>query len=261
MGFRTVWVPEAVGREPFANAAMLLSATDELIIATGIASIHAPHRDDDAGGLEGTERGVPRRFLLGMGVSHQPMVEGVHKQAYDKPYSTMVEYLDAMEPRPVLRRAAHRRAPSACLPRSARRCCGWPLERGLGRIRTSFRGAHRVRPPGDGSRCVVGPEQMAVFETDPTTAPGDRAPGDEHYLDLPNYTNNLRRLGWATTISSTVAATSWSMRSWVWGSLTPSSIGSGLTSWPGPTRVSAGGCPPTRRPADAGMARARQRDP
>ncbi|MEI6199505.1 MAG: LLM class flavin-dependent oxidoreductase, partial [Actinomycetota bacterium] len=41
MGFNTVWVPEAVLREPFASASLLLSATKTMIVATGIASIHA----------------------------------------------------------------------------------------------------------------------------------------------------------------------------------------------------------------------------
>ncbi|MFZ9546777.1 MAG: LLM class flavin-dependent oxidoreductase, partial [Ilumatobacteraceae bacterium] len=41
LGFRCVWVPEAVGREPFASCAMLLSATKHLTMATGIASMHA----------------------------------------------------------------------------------------------------------------------------------------------------------------------------------------------------------------------------
>src|SRR6187200_1106855 len=97
LGFGALWVPEAVGREPMANAALLLSGTSRMVVATGIASLHARTAMTMQAGWKTLSEGFPDRFLLGLGVSHQPMVEGVHKQAYDKPYTTMVEYLDAMD--------------------------------------------------------------------------------------------------------------------------------------------------------------------
>ena len=39
LGYRTVWVGEAFSREPFTTAALLLGATEQLVVATGIASI------------------------------------------------------------------------------------------------------------------------------------------------------------------------------------------------------------------------------
>jgi len=97
MGYGAVWVPEAVIREPFASTALLLSATKKLVLATGIASLHARTAQTMQAGWKTLTEAFPDRFLLGIGVSHAPMVQGVHKGTYDKPYSTMVEYLDAMD--------------------------------------------------------------------------------------------------------------------------------------------------------------------
>ena len=97
LGFSTVWVPEAVGREPFASCGVLLSATEKLIMATGIASLHARSAMTMAAGQKTLTEAFPDRFLLGIGVSHQPAVEGFHGADYGKPYTNMVNYLDAMD--------------------------------------------------------------------------------------------------------------------------------------------------------------------
>ena len=196
LGYRTVWVPEAVGREPFANAAMLLSGTSGLNIATGIASIHARTAMTMQAGWKALSEAFPGRFLLGLGVSHQPMVEGVHKQAYDKPYSTMVQYLDAMDRGPYVA-APPTVAPSRVLAALGPKMLQLAAERGLG--------AHPYFVPVEhtayarqvmGPDALLAPEQMAVFETDPTKARETARRAMRTYLMLPNYTNNLRRLGW-----------------------------------------------------------------
>ena len=76
MGFGTVWVPEAVLREPFASTSLLLSATKKMILATGIASIHARTAQTMQAGWKTVTEAFPDRFVLGMGVSHAPMVNG-----------------------------------------------------------------------------------------------------------------------------------------------------------------------------------------
>lgn len=196
LGFRTVWVPEAVGREPFANAAMLLSGTSGLNIATGIASIHARTAMTMQAGWKALSEAFPGRFLLGLGVSHQPMVEGVHKQAYDKPYSTMVEYLDAMD-RGMYFAAPPTVAPARVLAALGPKMLRLAAERGLG--------AHPYFVPVQhteyarqmmGPDALLAPEQMAVFESDPAKAREIARRAMSTYLGLPNYTNNLRRLGW-----------------------------------------------------------------
>ena len=146
LGYGAVWVPEAVGREPFANTALLLSATQRIVIATGIASLHARTAMTMQAGWKTLSEAFPDRFLLGIGVSHQPMVEGVHGHAYDKPYSTMVKYLDAMDAGMYF--AA---APSCTAATGARRARTEDAE-ALGRTRSRrtpvlrARGAHRRGP-------------------------------------------------------------------------------------------------------------------
>ena len=97
LGFKTVWIPEAVGREPFAHAGILLSATKKLILGTGIASMYARTASTMQAGQKTLTSAFPDRFLLGIGASHGNMVKSLHKTAYVKPYSTMVEYLDVMD--------------------------------------------------------------------------------------------------------------------------------------------------------------------
>ena len=93
LGYRALWIPEAVGREPFAHAGYLLSHTDRLTIATGIANIWAR----DAMTMSAASKTVAEesggRFILGIGVSHAPLVAGLRGHNYDKPYTYMKEYL------------------------------------------------------------------------------------------------------------------------------------------------------------------------
>ena len=96
LGYSALWIPEAVGRHAFVNAANLLTATDELIIATGIAGIHnRPAWTTKMGATELDELSHGR-FILGLGVSHAPMV-GMRGLDVGKPLSGMRTYLDTMD--------------------------------------------------------------------------------------------------------------------------------------------------------------------
>lgn len=195
MGFKTVWVPEAVLREPFASTSLLLSATTNMVLATGIASIHARTAQTMNSGWRTVSEAFPDRFVLGMGVSHAPMVEGAHKVNYSKPYSTMVQYLDHMDaaaffsPQP----AAPRRVLAALGPKmlklAADRCDGAhpyfiPVE-------------HTVEARNImGAEALLAPEQAVVFETDPAKARTIARTHMSTYTRLPNYVNNLIRMGY-----------------------------------------------------------------
>ena len=197
LGYRCVWVPEAVGREPFASCAMLLSATKHLTMATGIASMHARSAMTMAAGWKTLAERFGDRFLLGIGASHQHLAEKVHQSKYVKPFSAMVEYLDAMDS------ALFFAAPPATAPRRVLAALGPKMlklsaQRGLG--------AHPYFVPVEhtlGAREILGadallaPEIAVVFDTNAETA---RATARKHMLTynrLPNYTNNLLRLGYS----------------------------------------------------------------
>src|SRR5690606_25316547 len=94
LGYGALWVPEAVGREAVSHAALLLEATERMVVATGVANIFArvPSAVANAQRLLADASGG--RFLLGLGVSHGPMVEGMLGQKWDKPLARMGAYLD-----------------------------------------------------------------------------------------------------------------------------------------------------------------------
>ena len=96
MGYGAVWLPEAVGKDPLVHAGLLLSATTRLTVATGIASIYARDAMAMKQGQMTLTEAFPDRFLLGLGVSHAPMVEGMRGHTYGKPVAAMRAYLDAM---------------------------------------------------------------------------------------------------------------------------------------------------------------------
>lgn len=196
LGYGAVWVPEAVGREPFANAMGLLSGSERIVVATGIASLHARTAMTMQAGWKTVSEAFPDRFLLGIGVSHQPMVEGVHGHAYDKPYSTMVSYLDAMD-RGFYFAAAPTAAPQRVLAALGPKMLKLSAERGLG--------AHPYFVPVEhtalaretmGSDALLAPEVTVVLDDNAETARATARRMMATYLGLPNYTNNLRRLGW-----------------------------------------------------------------
>ena len=195
LGFGSLWVAEAVGRDPFVSSAVLLSATTNLKLATGIANIYARDPMTMVAGQKTLAEAFPGRFLLGMGVSHGHLVAGVRKHDYSKPYSYMVEYLDKMD--------------KALFMAKGPADDGGRLLAALGPkmlelSATRANGAHpyfttpehtAIAREALGADALLAPEQMCVLETDPVEARRIARAGMKIYLGLPNYWNNLKRLG------------------------------------------------------------------
>lgn len=97
LGYASLFYGEAGGKEAFTQAAVLLGGTERLVVGTGIANIHA--RSAPAGEAGARTLGAlhPGRFVLGLGVSHAPLVERSYAGSYSKPLSTMREYLQTMD--------------------------------------------------------------------------------------------------------------------------------------------------------------------
>lgn len=194
LGFGAVWSPEAVGREAFTSAALLLRGGTDITVATGIASIWA--RDAMAGSAahKTLTEAYPDRFLLGLGVSHQPMVEGLRGHVYSKPYSAMKAYLDAMDAG--LFMAAEPTSPP-------RRVLAALRPRMLELARDRADGAHPYFVPPEHTalaREALGPdkllavEQAVVLDTDPASAREKARSHTRTYAGLPNYKGNIQRL-------------------------------------------------------------------
>ncbi len=196
LGYGAIWTPEAVGREAFTSSAVLLAGTTRIVIATGIANIWVRDATAMAAAQKTLAEAYPDRFLLGMGVSHAPLV-GMRGHDYGKPLTAMRRYLDAMDGAPFVAvgpATPPRRVIAALAPKML----------ALAAERTW--GSHTYFVPPEhtaearrilGPNALLAPEQAAVLETDATTA---RAIARGHmamYLTLPNYVNNLKRLGFS----------------------------------------------------------------
>jgi probable F420-dependent oxidoreductase len=195
--YSAVWMPESLGsKEVFAHAAILLGASERVIVAPGIASIYARDPMAMANGARSLAEAYPRRFVLGIGVSHAPSV-AMRGSTYGKPVETMAAYLDGMA-------AAAWAGPSLAEPVPLVLAALGPRMLELAAARAD--GAHPYFVPVEHTpvaRAALGPEpclaveQTAVLSTDPDAARRIGRAFAKHYLALPNYANNLRRLGWS----------------------------------------------------------------
>jgi probable F420-dependent oxidoreductase len=137
----------------------------------------------------------PGRFVLGLGVSHQPMVEGLRGQTYARPLTAMREYLDRMDSS-VFMAPEPPEPPLRVLAALGPRMLTLASERADGAHPYNVPPEHTARAREIlGPDKLLAPEQAVVLETDPAEA---RRIGRGHaaiYRDLPNYMNNLRRFG------------------------------------------------------------------
>ncbi len=195
LGYKALWIPEVMGREIFTAAGLLLAATSRLVVASGIANIWARDAMAMAAAQRTLSEAYPDRFLLGMGVSHAPMVQMVRGHSYERPLSYMRAYLDAMDAAPFM--AAQPATPPV-------RVIGALHPKMLALAGARAAGAHPYFVPPEHTakaRAVLGqgpwlaPEQAVVLETDPDTARTIARTHMATYLMLPNYVRNLRALG------------------------------------------------------------------
>lgn len=192
LGYTALWIPD-VGGPVLDSVANLLTATTTVTIATGILNLwmHEPAEVAAAHARLSSTHG--RRFLLGIGVSHAPLIDSKSPGTYRKPLAATAAFLDGLDnaEQPV---AAEDRVLAALGPKMLR----------LAADRS--RGAHPylVTPEhtagareklGDGPLLL--PEQTAVLSEDAEFARGIGREWVRNYLAMPNYANNLLRSGFA----------------------------------------------------------------
>jgi probable F420-dependent oxidoreductase len=197
LGYGAVWVGEAARREAFANASLLLSATDQLVVATGIASIWARDPMAMAAGQYTLAEAWDGRFLLGLGVSHDRLVEP-RGHRYERPLTTMRCYLDAMDQALYL-------APMPD-PVAVTRVLGALRPRMMALAAERADGAHPYLVPvehTEQAREILGPgkllcpEVAVVVTSDRQVARRVARAHLDAYLRLANYRSNLAGLGFA----------------------------------------------------------------
>ncbi len=197
MGYSALWIPEAVGRDPFSQIGYLAASTEKLIFATGIANIYA--RDPMLmNSIRKTVSSLaPDRFILGLGVSHKHLVSNQRGHDYSKPLTTMRNYLAAMDKALFMGQLPEKEAPIVI---------GALRDKMLALASTQADGAHPYNVTPDhtqhareimGPDALLCPEQMVLAVTDATKA---RKIARKHlaiYLGLPNYQNSLKEFGFS----------------------------------------------------------------
>jgi len=192
LGYGALWYPEAVGYEALSSAAFMLANSKALRIGSSIASTYARDAFTARRGMLGLNQMYDDRFILGLGVSHAPMVEA-RGHDYDRPVPAMRAYLDRLQADqpgaadwpvmlaalgPVMMKLAFARSQGA-LPVNA--------------TPEHTRRAAALMPPGK----HLAVAQKFLIETDPARA---RAIGRAElamYLTMPNYLNHWQRLGFS----------------------------------------------------------------
>lgn len=194
-GYRTLWIPEAMGRDPFISAALIFANTSVLNVATGIASIYARDSLATVNAQYALAEQSEGRFLLGLGVSHGPLVEGMRGHTYEKPVPAMRSYLERMA------KTTYQGPGPAHKPQTIIAALG-PKMLALAAELADGVHPYNVTPEHTAmARGIVGPgkllcpEQMVLLEKNPSEA---RAIGRrflQFHLTLPNYRNNFFRMG------------------------------------------------------------------
>lgn len=190
LGYDTLWYPESRGFESLSVAGFMLANTTRLKVGSSIASIYARDAFTARRGMLSLHQLYGERFILGLGVSHPPMVEGIRGHRYEKPIPAMRAYLDALN-----QEAGSERWPVAIAALG-------PLMLKLAREKTRGALPYNTNPRHTAEAAkILGPdkwlaiEQKVTLESDPGRA---RALGRKElarYLTLDNYRNNFLRIG------------------------------------------------------------------
>ena len=197
LGYAALWYPEVLSYESFALGSFLLHQTTTLIVATGIANIYARDATTAKQGQHTLATLSGGRFLLGLGVSHVPLVEDARGHQYRAPVATMRAYLDAMD------KAAAMAPPLQEPPPTVLAALG-PQMTALATARTAGALPYNVTPVHTArARAIVGPdkwlcvEQKVLLVTDPSKARQVARQTMAFYMPLSNYRNNWLRMGFS----------------------------------------------------------------
>jgi probable F420-dependent oxidoreductase len=213
LGYDTLWYPESRGYESFSVAAFMLGHTKTLKLGSSIASIYARDAFTARRGMISLNQLYNDRFILGLGVSHMPMVEGVRGHTYEKPIPAMRKYLNGIT-------KDEKDAANFPLALAALR----PLMLKLSAEMTQGALPYNTTPKHTAeAKKILGPnkwlaiEQKVTIETDPARA---RALGREElsrYMVLDNYRNAWLEMGFSETDLSNGGSDSFIDQMVLWG--------------------------------------------
>ena len=164
LGYSAIWLPGGAGGAVFDDCRALLEVTEHVPLATGILNLWMHTPEETAAGHAEVTGAFPGRFLLGIGISHGPLLEMLGQaDRYQKPLATTRAFLDDLDaatpPVPVAERALAALGPKM-------------LE--LARDRTAGAHPYLVVPEHTrsareilGPDALLAPEQAVFLGTDP----------------------------------------------------------------------------------------------
>ena len=195
LGYGALWIPGGIDDAVLGDVDRLLSATSRIVIATGIINIWKQEAADVAAWWKGQPADRQARVLLGIGVSHAPLIG----EGWMKPVAKVRSWIDQAE-------AAGLPEDTMCVAALG------PKMMALAGKRTGGAHPYLVDPGHTGeSRGILGPgkllapEQGVVLESDPVKARAIVREALAMYMALPNYANSWRRLGYSEEDIATVS--------------------------------------------------------
>jgi len=189
-GYSTLWYPESRGYESMSLAAWLLSCSEKLMIGSSIANIYARDSYTAARAMVSLNALYDGRFVLGLGVSHIPMVEGLRGHRYDKPLAAMGAYLDGIN------KVAASGEPPVMVAALGPKMLALSGAKARGAVPYNVTPRHTAE-----AAAILGPskwlavEQKVMLETDPAKARSLARKELSRYMVLPNYRNSWLRQG------------------------------------------------------------------
>lgn len=189
-GYDTLWHSESRHFEAMAFGAFALAATSRLQIGSSIANIYARDATSSATGMATLNEFSGGRYILGLGVSHVPLVEKLRGHEYRKPLTAMRGYLERM------RQSPEGQAWPVTIAALGPRMLELAAEMTAGALPYNVTPEHTARAAetlGPDRWLVV--EQKVCLETDPARARALARAELSRYMALPNYANNWKRLG------------------------------------------------------------------
>jgi probable F420-dependent oxidoreductase len=191
-----LWFPEATNRNAFVNATLFLGATQRIAVATGVVAIHSRDVVATANAQRTLAAVFPDRFLLGMGVSHQWLVEDVRGGTYPAPIAAMRRYLQNLDAAPYTAwpgaRPVRPRVIAALGPRML--ALAAELADGAHPYLTMPEHTARARSILGPDR-LLAPDQKVVLDADADSARRTARANLAGYLGQPNYRRSFLRQG------------------------------------------------------------------
>lgn len=207
LGYSALWQPMAMQRDLMVLSSQILAETQDLVVATGIIPLFERAPAVMAAGVRMLDEESGGRFLLGLGVSHAPIVEQMHGLVYGPPLTSMRNYLDAMDRGPDMSLFLGPDAAPGDGPivqTGPPRVLGALGPKMLALARDRAQGAHPYfMPPGHtkdareilGPDSILCPEVKVVFETDPRKARDAARTAGAANISLENYRKTWRKYG------------------------------------------------------------------